>query len=103
MIVYYYANNFRVDTQLQRSTVRVDSITNMVARILDYGPGPPIPASPARQKANPKKLAYIQAWLGDFESEGISSKAGELTTTPVDPKEKAWLTWTHERMVATHI
>ena len=55
--------------------------TNMVVtRILDYGPGPPIPASPARQKANPKRSSYIHAWLGDFESEGISGKADDITT-----------------------
>ena len=40
---------------------------------------PPIAASPARLKANPKKSTYIHAWLGDFESEGISSKAGDIT------------------------
>jgi len=42
--------------------------------------GPPIPASPARLKANPAKSPYIHAWLGDFPSEGISNKAGELAT-----------------------
>ena len=51
----------------------------MVAtRILNYGP--PIPASPARLKANQAKLSYIQAWLRDFTSEGIPNKAGELTS-----------------------
>ena len=42
--------------------------------------GPPIPASPARLKANPAKSSYIHAWLADFPSEGISNKAGELAT-----------------------
>ena len=42
--------------------------------------GPPIPASPARLKANPAKSSYIHAWLGDFPSEGISNKAGEIAT-----------------------
>ena len=52
----------------------------VVTRGLIYEPPKPIVASPARQKANPKKSSYIQAWLGDFESEGISSKAGDITT-----------------------
>ena len=39
-----------------------------------------VPASPARLKANPAKSSYIQAWLGDFPSEGISNKADELTS-----------------------
>jgi len=44
-----------------------------------YDPPKPIDASPARLKANPKKSSYIQAWLGDFDSEGISGQADEIT------------------------
>ena len=53
----------------------------MVAtREMIYDPPKPIAASPARLKANPKRSSYIHAWLGDFESEGISGKADDITT-----------------------
>ena len=52
----------------------------VVTRELIYEPPKPIAASPARLKANPKRSSYIHAWLGDFESEGISGKADDITT-----------------------
>ena len=50
----------------------------MVAtRVLSYGL--PIPASPARVRADPSKLSYIKAWLKDFPVASISSDAAALT------------------------
>ena len=41
--------------------------------------GPPIPASPARLRADPTKLAFIKAWIKDFPVESISTDAGAIT------------------------
>ena len=50
----------------------------MVAtRVLTYGL--PIPASPARVRADPSNLSYIKAWLKDFPVASISSDADALT------------------------
>ena len=40
--------------------------------------GPPIPASPARLRADPTKLAFIKAWIKDFPVESISTDAGAI-------------------------
>lgn len=50
----------------------------MVAtRVLTYGP--PIPASPARLKADPTKLPFIHAWIKDFPDDSISNAADAIT------------------------
>jgi hypothetical protein len=41
--------------------------------------GPPNTASPARQKADPKTVSFIHAWIKDFPVESISSDADEIT------------------------
>ena len=50
----------------------------MVAtRLLTYGP--PIPASPARLKADPTQSSFIFAWVKDFPVESISADADAIT------------------------
>ena len=41
--------------------------------------GPPIPASPARLKADPTKLPFIHAWIKDFPDDSISNAADAIT------------------------